>query len=78
MQNSNRQGSHMYVLTLQSQQQNVCTISGTFTPGAGFTRWDILAQLRVDAARQYPSMEGGAVLYFAMEENYLAETGVAP
>ncbi|MFB6621674.1 hypothetical protein ACFCWD_32785 [Streptomyces sp. NPDC056374] len=69
MQNSTEQGSHIYVLTLQSQQKSVCTLSGTYTPPTGVTRFDILAQLRLDAARQYPSMEGGIVLYFALEPN---------
>lgn len=69
MQSNIEQGSHMYVLTLQSQQKTVCTLSGTYTPPPGVTRFDILAQLRLDAVRQYPSVEGGIVLYFALDPN---------
>ncbi|MFG2836871.1 hypothetical protein ACGFYE_17935 [Streptomyces zaomyceticus] len=78
MQSNTEQGSHMYVLTLQSQHKSVCTLSGTYTPPPGVTRFDILTQLRTDAVRQYPSMEGGIVLHFALEPNHMtAATGVA-
>ncbi|MFI9112751.1 hypothetical protein [Streptomyces venezuelae] len=78
MHSSTPQGTHVYVLTLENERKSACTISGTYTPPPGATRWDILGQLRVDAVRQYPSMEGGIVLYFSLEENCLAEPGVAP
>ncbi|MDX2559336.1 hypothetical protein PV371_06700 [Streptomyces sp. TX20-6-3] len=78
MNSNTQQGTHIYVLTLQNRQQSACTISGTYTPPPGTTRYDILAQLRFDAVRQYPSMEGAVVLYFALETNDLtAGTGVA-
>ncbi|WP_338496707.1 hypothetical protein [Streptomyces sp. SJL17-4] len=69
MQSNTQQGSHMYVLTMQNRQESACTLSGTYTPPPGLTRFDILAQLRLDAVRQYPSMEGAVVLHFAFEPN---------
>ncbi|MFE5941130.1 hypothetical protein [Streptomyces sp. NPDC056480] len=71
MQNSTPQGSHMYVLTVQSGQRAACTITGAFTPPPGATRYDVLAQLRIDAARQYPALEGGVVTFFSLEPNTL-------
>ncbi|MFF7779487.1 hypothetical protein ACFZCG_34320 [Streptomyces tanashiensis] len=78
MQSNNQQGTHMYVLSLQNRQMSACTVSGTYTPGPDVTRFDILNQLRIDTVRQYPSMEGAIVLYFALEANDLAGQGVAP
>lgn len=70
MQNTTQQqGSHMYVLTLQTREMDVCTVSGTCTPPPGATRYDVLVQLQIDAARRYPSMTGGIVLHFALESN---------
>ncbi|MGA5063164.1 hypothetical protein ACPB9E_05185 [Streptomyces exfoliatus] len=71
MESNTQQGTHLYVLTLQNRQQSACTVSGTFTPEPGFTRFDVLGQLRIDMVRQYPSMEGAVVLYFALEANHL-------
>ncbi|WP_121830155.1 hypothetical protein [Streptomyces sp. S1] len=65
------QGTHVYVLTLQNSQHSACTVSGTYTPSPGVTRYDALTQLRIDVVRQYPSMEGAVVLYFALEPNHL-------
>ncbi|MGW8762316.1 hypothetical protein ACWGN5_07425 [Streptomyces sp. NPDC055815] len=77
MQNNHPQGTHMYVLSLQNSQMSACTISGTYTPPPGATRFDILNRLRLDAVRQYPSMEGSIVVYFALETNDLTGEGVA-
>ncbi|MGA5064494.1 hypothetical protein ACPB9E_12060 [Streptomyces exfoliatus] len=77
MESNTQQGTHLYVLTLQNRQQSACTVSGTFTPEPGFTRFDVLGQLRIDVVRQYPSMEGAVVLYFALEANHLTGEGVA-
>ncbi|MFD5322918.1 hypothetical protein [Streptomyces sp. NPDC127092] len=65
------QGTHMYVLTLQSERGSVCTLSGTHTPREGWTRYDLLVQLRADASRRSPSMENGTVLFFSLEPNTL-------
>ncbi|XUM04894.1 hypothetical protein ACQ86F_17875 [Streptomyces venezuelae ATCC 10712] len=75
--NTRPQGTHMYVLSLQNRQMNACTISGTYTPPPGATRFDILNRLRVDAAREYPSMEGAIVLYFALDANGLTAEEVS-
>ncbi|MGW8765552.1 hypothetical protein ACWGN5_23925 [Streptomyces sp. NPDC055815] len=76
MESNTAQGTHLYVLSLQNNRQAACTISGTYTPPPGATRFDILNRLRIDAARQYPSMEGAIVLYFALEANDLADEEV--
>ncbi|MFK0214948.1 hypothetical protein [Streptomyces sp. NPDC090298] len=76
MESNTAQGTHLYVLSLQNRQMNACTISGTYTPPPGATRFDILNRLRLDAAREYPSMEGAIVLYFALDANHLADQGV--
>ncbi|MEU4065942.1 hypothetical protein AB0F25_26600 [Streptomyces wedmorensis] len=76
-QGNTAQGSHLYVLSLQNGRMGACTISGTYTPPAGATRYDILTQLRIDAVREYPSMEGSIVLYFALETNRLADQEVS-
>ncbi|RST04694.1 hypothetical protein EF910_16455 [Streptomyces sp. WAC07149] len=68
---SDEQGSHFYVLTLQSRNSSVCTVSGTYTPAPGATRNDVYTQLRADLARQYPSMENATVLHFSIEPNQL-------
>ncbi|MCX5296838.1 hypothetical protein OG898_10085 [Streptomyces sp. NBC_00193] len=65
------QGSHMYVLTLQNQHGNICTLSGTFTPDPGTTRHDVHQQLREDAVRRYPSLENATVVFFSLESNHL-------
>ncbi|WP_435610445.1 hypothetical protein [Streptomyces sp. C10-9-1] len=65
------QGTHVYVLTLQSERGDVCTLSGTHTPRDGWTRYDLLVQLRADASRRNPSMENGIVLFFSLEPNTL-------
>ncbi|MFE5900785.1 hypothetical protein ACFQ67_25715 [Streptomyces sp. NPDC056488] len=75
MDRSPAQGSHVYVLTLQNPQHSACTLSGTYTPPPGMTRFDVLTQLRIDMVRQYPSMEGAVVLYFALEPNHLTPAG---
>ncbi|MFI0925134.1 hypothetical protein ACH4TP_14545 [Streptomyces sp. NPDC021012] len=76
MQNNQPQGTHMYALSLQNSQMSACTVSGTYTPPPGTTRFDILTQLRLDAVRQYPSMEGSIVVYFALEPNAVTGEGV--
>ncbi|APE21700.1 MULTISPECIES: hypothetical protein [Streptomyces] len=77
MHSNTPQGTHVYVLTLENQRKSACTLSGTYTPPPGATRWDVLSQLRFDAVRQYPSMESAIVLYFALEANRL-DQGVTP
>ncbi|MGW1116540.1 hypothetical protein ACWD5B_05440 [Streptomyces tanashiensis] len=76
MESNTAQGTHMYVLSLQNRQMSACTISGTYTPAPWDTRFDILNRLRLDAVRQYPSMEGSIVVYFALEPNELTGSGV--
>ncbi|MER5484028.1 hypothetical protein ABT024_12540 [Streptomyces sp. NPDC002812] len=71
MSSSTPQGSHMYVLTLQNEQGNICTLSGTFTPDPGTTRHDVHQQLRENAVRRYPSLENSAVVFFSLESNQL-------
>ncbi|CAM5581406.1 MULTISPECIES: hypothetical protein [Streptomyces] len=71
MENNGRQGSHMYVLTLQNDGGHVCTLSGTFSPLAGWSRHDFYTQLRTDASRRYPSMASATVLYFSLDKNTL-------
>ncbi|MGW8351057.1 hypothetical protein [Streptomyces wedmorensis] len=78
MESNTAQGTHLYVLSLQNSQKAACTISGTYTPPPGATRFDILNQLRLDTARQYPSMEDAIVLYFALDTNHLADQEVTP
>ncbi|MFI1973706.1 hypothetical protein [Streptomyces wedmorensis] len=75
--NTGQQGTHLYVLSLQNSRMGACTLSGTYTPQPGATRYDILSQLRIDAAREYPSMEGSVVLYFALEPNRLTDEEAA-
>ncbi|MEU3750980.1 MULTISPECIES: hypothetical protein [Streptomyces] len=71
MQNTQRQGSHMYVLTLQNRHGATCTFTGTHTPPEGWTRFDVHDQLRAESVRSYPSMEGATVLFFSLEPNTL-------
>ncbi|MFB6839528.1 hypothetical protein [Streptomyces sp. NPDC056361] len=78
MESNTGQGTHMYVLSLQNSRMGACTVSGTYTPPVGVTRYDILTQLRIDAVRQYPSMEGAVVLYFDLQTNTLTGEGVTP
>ncbi|MFF0429642.1 hypothetical protein ACFYUJ_35360 [Streptomyces sp. NPDC004520] len=77
MESNTGQGTHMYVLSLQNSQMSACTISGTYTPAPGATRFDIFDRLRLDAVREYPSMEGSIVVYFALESNAVTGEGVA-
>lgn len=65
------QGSHMYVLTLQGRNGDTCTISGTYTPHAGWSRFDFYTRLRTEAARSYPAMENAKVLFFSLDRNTL-------
>lgn len=69
----NTQGTHVYVLTLQSEHGHVSTMSGTHTPARGWTRFDVLVQLRKDACRQHPrsGMDNAIVLFFSLEPNTL-------
>ncbi|MFF9427689.1 hypothetical protein [Streptomyces sp. NPDC014746] len=76
MESNTAQGTHLYILSLQNSRQAACTISGTYTPPPGATRFDILNRLRLDAAREYPSMEGAIVLYFALDTNHLTDQEV--
>ncbi|WP_329422372.1 hypothetical protein [Streptomyces sp. NBC_01268] len=70
---STTQGTHVYVLTLQGERGQVCTLSGTHTPARGWTRFDVLTQLRKDACRQHPyqGLESAIVLFFSLDPNTL-------
>ncbi|MFG3038567.1 hypothetical protein ACGFYZ_16890 [Streptomyces sp. NPDC048330] len=72
-----QQGTHLYVLSLQNSRLGACTVSGTFTPTPGMTRYDILTQLRTEAVTEYPTMQGSVVLYFALQPNHLTDEEAA-
>ncbi|MFJ9434059.1 hypothetical protein ACIRQY_31000 [Streptomyces sp. NPDC101490] len=69
---SQRQGTHAYVITLQGGPDGgVCTLQGTHTPRVGETRFDILMQLRTDAARSHRGLDDAVVLFFSLDRNTL-------
>ncbi|MFD6344423.1 hypothetical protein ACFWF9_06815 [Streptomyces roseolus] len=70
MHDAQSQGSHLYVLTL-FDGQGQGTLSGTITPPAGATRFDVLDHLRRQAGSTYPSLNNGAVVFFLLEPNTL-------
>ncbi|MET9426315.1 hypothetical protein [Streptomyces sp. NPDC003036] len=64
------QGSYMYVMTL-SDGRGEGTVSGTYTPPSGASRFDAYEAIRQHAIRAYPSLQSGTVVFFCLEPNTL-------
>ncbi|MFC8505558.1 hypothetical protein ACFU3J_01825 [Streptomyces sp. NPDC057411] len=66
----NNQGTHAYVLTLNTPRGQG-TVSGTITPAAGASRFDTYEDIRRHALRTYPELQNGTVMFFSLEKNTL-------
>ncbi|MEU9856372.1 hypothetical protein [Streptomyces sp. NPDC047974] len=64
------QGSLMYVLTLTTNHGQG-TVTGTYNPAPGETRYDAYRAIRRHALDSYPHLENGTVLFFCLEPNTL-------
>lgn len=65
------QGTHHYVLTLEKAGQFTATFSGTCTPRPGSTRHDAYTELLASIRQQDPRMNGAAVMFWSLEPNQI-------
>ncbi|MGW2546996.1 hypothetical protein ACWC5I_40530, partial [Kitasatospora sp. NPDC001574] len=67
------QGTHHYVMTLQKPLPNggyaVHSFSGTCTPGAGATRYDLYLWVMAEMIRTAPQLAGSTILFFDVQPN---------
>ncbi|MGW2547960.1 hypothetical protein ACWC5I_45635, partial [Kitasatospora sp. NPDC001574] len=68
------QGTHHYVMTLQKPMPNgvgyaVHSFSGTCTPGAGASRYDLYLWVMAEMVRTAPQLAGSTVLFFDVQPN---------
>ncbi|GLW00303.1 hypothetical protein [Streptomyces lavendulae] len=70
-QNAPQQGSHHWILTLQIPGEVTVTDSGTWTPPAGATRYDVFAAIRTYVIAQHPPLSRANTLFFSLEPNQL-------
>ncbi|MET9402119.1 hypothetical protein [Kitasatospora sp. NPDC002965] len=66
-------GTHHYVMTLQKPMDGggyaVRSLSGTCTPGAGATRYDLYQWVMAEMIRAAPQLAGSNVMFFDVQPN---------
>ncbi|MFJ6426261.1 hypothetical protein [Streptomyces hydrogenans] len=70
MQNTQPQGSLMYVMTL-SDGRGQGTVTGTYNPAPDESRYDAYGAIRRHAVDVYPHLANATVLFFCLEPNTL-------
>ncbi|QNP67964.1 hypothetical protein [Streptomyces genisteinicus] len=68
---SPRQGSHLWLLTLELPGRVMNTSRGTLTPPFGWTRYDVLLGLLEQIVAEQPELATAAVTAFVLEPNVL-------
>ncbi|MEU6979591.1 hypothetical protein [Streptomyces sp. NPDC046371] len=65
------QGSHHWVMTLEIPGRACLTESHTWTPPAGFTRYDAYLTIRSSLVDAHPEMARANVVFFSITPNAL-------
>jgi hypothetical protein len=73
--NTEQQGSHFYVMTVQKALRPGATadytLSGHTTPPSNWTRGDFYQAIYADITKTYPQLAGASVLFFTVDRNEL-------
>ncbi|MER6037971.1 hypothetical protein ABT133_29365 [Streptomyces sp. NPDC001835] len=67
-------GTHHFVLTLQAPAGDgflMHTFTGPITPPAGWTRAELLTELRDQIADNHPDYQGAHIVFWSLEPNAL-------